>query len=220
MAQTSNLQLLQKPKSFVTAGIVLFLFLFAGRFIVKDALPYFGLDEETFGRYWDFKWPLIGHISGGLLALAIGPFQFSKAFRNKFMTAHRWLGRIYLTAILIGTISSTYLAWTSAYRVNFSWAFALQSLAFAWIATAAMAFVSVRRGRIPQHKEWMIRSYVVTFAFVTFRWLNELSLVKSLMPQFAERGPSMAWLSWTIPLLITEIVLSWKKKKLLPVYFF
>lgn len=212
MEKSNRIQLLQKPKLFLTLGIVLFLFLFAGKFILKDALPYFGFDKITFGRYWDYKWPLIGHISGGLLALIIGPFQFSKAFRNKFMTTHRWLGRIYLIAILVGTISSTYLAWTSAYRVNFSWAFGLQCLAFAWIASALMAYVSVMRRRIMQHKEWMIRSYVVTFAFVTFRWLNELTIVKNLMPEFVERGPTVIWFCWTIPLLITEIVLSWNKK--------
>jgi len=201
-----------KPQSYLRFGLTVFLILFAGKFVINDALPYFGLEKETFGHYWDFKWPLIGHISGGLLALAIGPFQFSKAFRNKFMTTHRWLGRIYLTAILIGTISSTYLAWTSAIRVNFSWAFGLQGLAFAWIVTAAMAYISVMKGRIVQHKEWMIRSYVVTFAFVTFRWLVGLTIVKNLMPEFEERGPTIIWFSWTIPLLIAEIVLNWKKK--------
>lgn len=209
--EQSNL-LLQKPKSYLRVGVLLFLILFAGKFIINDALPYFGLDKETFGRYWDFKWPLIGHISGGLIALAIGPFQFWKIFRNKFMTTHRWLGRIYLTAILIGTISSTYLAWTSGIRVNFSWAFGLQGLAFAWITTASMAYISVVRGLILQHKEWMIRSYVVTFAFVTFRWLNDSQIAHQLMTKFEERGPTLIWLSWTIPLLITEIVLSWKKK--------
>jgi uncharacterized membrane protein len=201
-----------KPQSYLRFGLTVFLMLFAGKFVINDALPYFGLEKETFGHYWDFKWPLIGHISGGLLALAIGPFQFSKAFRNKFMTTHRWLGRIYLTAILIGTISSTYLAWTSAIRVNFSWAFGLQGLAFAWIVTATMAYISVMKGRIVQHKEWMIRSYVVTFAFVTFRWLVGLTIVKNLMPEFEERGPTIIWFSWTIPLLIAEIVLNWKKK--------
>ena len=201
-----------KPKSYLRFGLTIFLILFAGKFVINDALPYFGFDKETFGDYWNYKWPLIGHISGGILALIIGPFQFSKAFRNKFMTTHRWLGRIYLTAILIGTISSTYLAWTSAIRVNFSWAFGLQCLAFAWFASALMAYVSVMRRRIMQHKEWMIRSYVVTFAFVTFRWLNELTIVKNLMPEFVERGPTEIWFCWTIPLLITEIVLSWKKK--------
>ncbi len=201
-----------KTKSYIRLGLTILLILYAGKFVINDALPYFGFDKETFGRYWNDKWPLIGHISGGLLALAIGPFQFSKTFRNKFMTTHRWLGRIYLTAILIGTISATYLAWTTAIKVNFSWAFAMQCLAFAWIATASMAYISVMKGRILQHKEWIIRSYVVTFAFVNFRWLSDLPIAHQLMEKFTERGPAMAWLSWTIPLLITEIVLSWKKK--------
>ena len=200
------------PKSYFRIGLTILLILFAGKFVINDALPYYGFDKETFGRYWNFRWPLIGHISGGLLALVIGPFQFSKTFRNKYMTAHRWLGRIYLTSILIATISSTYLAWTSAYRVNFSWAFGLQGLAFAWITTASMGYLSVMRGRILQHKEWMIRSYVVTFAFVNFRWLTDLPIAHQLMNKFEERGPTVIWLSWTIPLLITEIVLSWKKK--------
>ncbi len=207
-----NLLTQLKPKSYLRLGLTLFLILFAGKFVIHDALPYFGLEKEIFGRYWNYKWPLVGHISGGLLALSIGPFQFSTTFRNKFMTTHRWLGRIYLTAILIGTISSTYLAWTSAIRVNFSWAFGLQGLAFAWITTASMAYISVMRGRIIQHKEWMIRSYVVTFAFVTFRCITDLQISHQLMNTFEERGPTIIWLSWTIPLLLTEIVLSWKKK--------
>jgi uncharacterized membrane protein len=207
-----NLLTQLKPKSYLRFGLTIFLMLFAGKFVIHDALPYFGLEKEVFRRFWDVKWTLIGHISGGLLALAIGPFQFSTAFRNKFMTTHRWMGRIYLTAILIGTISSTYLVWTTAIKVNFSWAFALQMLAFAWIVTASMAYLSVMKGRILQHKEWMIRSYVVTFAFVNFRWLVDLPIAHQLMEKFSERGPAMGWLSWTIPLLITEIVLSWKKK--------
>lgn len=210
--EQSNLLNQLTPKSYVRLGLTILLILFAGRFVINDALPYFGFEKATFGSYWDFRWPLIGHISGGLIALTLGPFQFWKSFRNKFINAHRWMGRIYLTAILIGTISASYLAWTSAIRVNFSWALGLQSLAFAWITTSSMAYIAVRQKRILQHKEWMIRSYVVTFAFVTFRWLTDLPIAIQVMNKFEERGPTIIWLSWTIPLLITEIVLSWKKK--------
>ena len=210
--EQSNLLARLTPKSYVRLGLTVLLILFASKFVINDALPYFGFDKATFDSYWDFRWPLIGHISGGLIALTLGPFQFWKSFRSKFINTHRWMGRIYLTAILIGTISATYLAWTSAIRVNFSWAFGLQGLAFAWITTASMAYISVMRRRILQHKEWMIRSYVVTFAFVTFRWLTALPIAHQLMNKFEERGPTVIWLSWTIPLLITEIVLSWKKK--------
>jgi hypothetical protein len=200
-----------KPKGYLSLAFWIFLIVFGGRFILKDALPYFGFTEEIFGRWWDFRWSLIGHISGGLLALAIGPFQFWKAFRNKYLKTHRWLGRIYLVAILVGTIAATHLAWTTALKIHWTWAFALQGLAFAWIVTAGMAYISVMRKRIQQHKDWMIRSYVVTFAFVTFRWLYELPILEELAPA-AERGSTTIWVSWAIPLLITEIFINWNKK--------
>ncbi len=183
-----------------------FLVVFAGRFILKDALPYFGFEEAIFGKWWNYKWTLIGHISGGLLALTIGPFQFWKAFRNKYLTTHHWMGRIYLIAILIGVISSSYLAWTTGLKSSLNWAVALQGLAFAWIVTAAMAYISIMRGQIQQHKEWMTRSYVVTFAFVSFRWLNELPVLEELS------GSTLIWMSWAIPLMITEIFLQWNPK--------
>lgn len=84
-------------------------------------------------------------------------------------------------------------------QVNFSWVFGLQGLAFAGITTASMAYLSVMKKRIQQHKEWIIRSYFATFAFVTFSWLNKLTIVKNLMPEFEERGPTVIWFSWTIP---------------------
>jgi uncharacterized membrane protein len=207
----SNIFSLSTPKSYLALIFWLFLIVFAGRFVIKDAIPYFGFTEEIFGRFWDYKWSLVGHVSGGLLALIIGPFQFWKGFRNKYLTKHRLLGRIYLIAILIGTISSTYLAWTSALKIHWTWALSLQGLAFAWITTATMAYISIRGKRIQQHKEWMIRSYVVTFAFVTFRFLNELPALREL-GNFIERGPTEIWVSWAVPLLITEIVLQWNKK--------
>jgi hypothetical protein len=38
--------------------------------------------------------------------------------------------------------------------------------------TSGLAFVAIKKQLYDQHKEWMIRSYVVTFAFVTFRALQ------------------------------------------------
>ena len=71
----------------------------------------------------------------------------------------------------------------------------------------------VRLKRIPQHREWMIRSYVITFSFVFFRFLNESAIAQSLMETFDERGPTCIWLAWAIPLFFTEVILQWHKKK-------
>ena len=43
---------------------------------------------------------------------------------------------------------------------------------------------------IQSHKEWMIRSYVVTFSFVSFRWLVDLPFVVDL-GNFIERAPTV-----------------------------
>jgi uncharacterized membrane protein len=183
---------------------------FSVKFVLK-ALLYFGLQKEVFQRYWNYKWWLLGHIVGGLVALVTGPFQFSQTFRKKYLALHRWLGRIYLTAILIGVISATYLSWTSALAIHWTWAVSLQCLGIVWICTGCMAYLSIRQGRIQAHKEWMIKSYVATFAFVSFRWIIGLPAIVSL-GSFIERAPTVLWVSWVIPLFVTNLILQWTKK--------
>lgn len=160
--------------------------------------------------YLPVKWSLVGHISGGMLALLIGPLQFWKGFRARHLTTHRWLGSVYLMAILIGSLAATHMTWTVALAIHWTWAMALHGLAFAWIVTAGMAYLSVRRRRINEHKEWMIRSYVVTFAFVSFRWIENLPFVSQL-GSFSETAPTLIWISWAIPLLIAEVFISWSR---------
>lgn len=190
---------------------VVFLTFFAGKFILNDALPYFGFEEVVFGRFWMMKWPLIGHITGGLIALTLGPFQFWSAFRNKYLYIHRWMGVGYILGILIAVISSIALSLTTGLAIHWTWSLALLGLAAAWFSTTAMAFRFILLRRIQLHKEWMIRSYVVTFAFVLFRWLTSQPFYNEL-GSFQETGPTAIWISWVIPLFITEIIIQWNKK--------
>lgn len=190
-------------------GLIL---VFAGKFVFVEALPYFGFDEETYGRFWGMKWPLIGHISGGLLALVLGPFQFWVGFRNRYLHVHRWMGRLYLAGIFVGTMSSITLALTTGMAIHWNWALSLLVLAFAWIGTTGMAFRFILLKRINLHKEWMVRSYVVTFAFVLFRFLNSYPPIVE-NANFLERGATLIWVSWVIPLFITEMVLQWNKRQ-------
>jgi uncharacterized membrane protein len=198
---------------FVKMGLGIFLIYFGFKFIWRDALPLFAFTEEAMSHYWEYRWSVIGHVSGGIVALLIGPFQLWPAFRNSYTLAHRRMGYLYLMAILIGSISGTHLAWTTALESNFAFAFAMQMLAIVWFGTTAMAYISIRKREIDQHREWMIRSYVVTMAFIVFRWLAGLGLVRELMPKFIERGPTITWMCWVIPLMITEFILIMRRAR-------
>ena len=58
-----------------------------------------------------------------------------------------------------------------------------------------------------EHKKWAARSYAVTFAFVTFRF----GVIAGVLTHLGSAPvPVWLWLSWTIPLLITELALRFR----------
>jgi uncharacterized membrane protein len=156
---------------------------------------------------------LLVHVTGGILALFLGPWQFWVNFRNSFLSLHRWLGRIYLCAVLVGSVAGIYLA-TIAYgglpsRLGFA------SLAVLWLATAMMAYLRVRRGDLEAHREWMIRNYSLTFAAVTLRLWIPLLLSTGLT--FEVAYPIIAWLCWIPNLLAAELYIGGGRRKRAPV---
>ena len=72
-----------------------------------------------------------------------------------------------------------------------------------------MAYIAIRSQRVQSHKEWVIRSYVLTFSFVNFRWLIDLPLIATVGTP-TERLVTVVWLGLTFPLIVTEFFLQWK----------
>ena len=83
-------------------------------------------------------------------------------------------------------------------------------MALAWIITTGLATIAICRELIPQHREWMIRSYVVTFGFVTFRVMADV-LEIGRVGTLTEQLTAASWFCWSVPLLITEGILQGRK---------
>ena len=83
-------------------------------------------------------------------------------------------------------------------------------LGVAWLLTTGIAYVAIRRRLILQHQEWMIRSYVVTFAFVMFRILVGVLEAFEVGTLF-DRLNAASWFCWAVPLLVTEAILQGRK---------
>jgi hypothetical protein len=144
------------------------------------------------------------HIAGGTVALLVGPAQLWLGLTRRRVSAHRVLGRVYLGGVGVGSLAAFYLAFTT----DLGWMFAsgITGLAVAWVVTTAFAWLAIRRRLVAYHREWTIRSYVVTLGFVTFRALFEL-LQAFDVGTLTERLGVAAWFCWALPLLVTEAAL-------------
>ncbi len=151
-------------------------------------------------NYWRDRFWLCTHFGGGMLALLVGPWQFWTGFRARYARLHRWTGRLFLAGVLLGSIGAVRLIAAT----TFGWAFgtSIASLLLAWMATAGVAYLAILNGRVETHKTWMVRAYVVTFGFVTFRAFNDHGPVSRLQP-VGDRSITMGWACWAIPLLLT-----------------
>jgi uncharacterized membrane protein len=187
------------------AGVVTLAVLFVAKYVFFYFRHY---DPVSFDPYWQRRGWLFLHISAGTLALATGPLQFWTGLRQRNLTFHRWTGRLYLLSVAAGIVGAVGLSATT----TFQWGVVngIRGLALAWLVTTAMAYYTIREGLVSLHKEWMIRSYVVTFAFITFRFLKDYSPLSRVQPE-GDRDTTIAWACWVVPLAIAEMVFHFKR---------
>jgi len=191
----------------VSVLVAVCLVILGARYLINDAMPFLtDISSGKFGRFWPRRVWLLTHIAGSGIALLVGPIQFWSGLRRRSMRVHRWSGRLYVVGVLIGGCAAFYLALHAGQGPIFG--ISLGTLGVVWWTTTGMAYAAIRLGHVSQHKEWVVRSYVVTFTFVTTRTLAELGILPIL-----GRDPfaTLVWLSWSMPLLATEVILQGRK---------
>lgn len=221
VATSTRAGLSEKPKTphlalkiAASAAILLAAVAFVLKYVFRYYLHYSQsvyTDPNVGGsNYWAMRGWLLMHMTGGMVALLTGPWQFWTGFRMRYASLHRWTGRIFLGGVALGSIG----AFRMATSTTFGWAFgfSLLALATAWVTTSGMALYAILKGQVRVHKEWMVRAYVVTFAFVTFRVLNDYYPGARLQPD-GDRAITVGWVSWVLPLLFTEVILQLRRMR-------
>jgi uncharacterized membrane protein len=146
---------------------------------------------------------LIPHTLCGIITLLSGPIQFSSRFRLRHLNLHRILGRIYVVSVFIGAATGVALA---AGRPGFP---GTSMQAAAWIVCTTAAFLTARNRQIVPHRQWMARSYAVTFTFVSSRVLN---LWPRYWSHLGDTFAAVGVIAFTLAsLLIVDLGLNWRE---------
>jgi len=187
-----------KTVLWISLGLtVLFVFITSEVLLVTDYPMYHAYRLQVIAD----RHLLIPHTLSGIFALLIGPINFSSRIRQRYLKLHRILGRVYVISVFIGAFTGIALA---AGRPGLP---GTSMQAAAWIVCTTAAFITARNRQIIEHRQWMIRSYAVTFTFVSSRVLN-------LWPRYwSHLGDSFAAvgvIAFTLAsLLIVEVGLNW-----------
>jgi len=172
---------------------------------------FLSLTPEALGKYFDYKWIIIAHITAGGGSLILGLIQFWPKLRKYSPKLHRIIGLLYLLAILVSSVCALVLALTTVYEVNIPYAISAQVWVSVWISSTAIAYYAAIRKKFKLHQEWMGRSYIVTLAFIISGLSLKLPLVQKL-GTFEEISPTVFWFGWAVPLYLYEVFLSTRRK--------
>lgn len=195
----------------------LFIVSIAAKYLTFDPAVYFEQQREI---YVERVLALGLHVSGAIVALAIGPLQFVGAIRRRLPRLHRAIGILYLLGCLAGGIGGLLLAPTAHGGPIASVGFA--GLAISWLVTGAVGLRMILTGRVADHRRWMIRSFALTFSAVTLRLMlltyGGLASADLITLDFTTAYVAIAWLCWVPNLLIAiHFTPAPSKREVLPV---
>jgi uncharacterized membrane protein len=189
-----------KAVLWISLGLTaLFVFITSEVLLVTDYPMYHGYRLQVIAD----RHLLIPHTLCGVIALLAGPMQFSSRLRQRHLKFHRALGRIYVVSVFVGAFTGIALA---SGRPGMP---GTCVQAAAWIVCTTAAFITARNRQIARHRQWMVRSYAVTFTFVSSRVLN---LWPPYWSHLGDTFAAVGLIAFTLgTLLVVELGLNWRE---------
>jgi uncharacterized membrane protein len=144
------------------------------------------------------------HVIPGMIFLIVGPLQFSRTMRTRWIRLHRILGRVFivtglfLVAVSFGIVFM-FPAIGGAVTAVANFTFGLL-MAFSLIK----ALVHIRRREISLHREWMIRALAIGLAASTIR-LAIVAFVVIANAQIEQIFGISFWIGFILNALIAEV---------------
>ncbi|HZZ67046.1 MAG TPA: DUF2306 domain-containing protein [Phenylobacterium sp.] len=146
---------------------------------------------------------LLVHAGLAATALLTGPWQFLPRLRARAPRLHRWLGRIYIFSCVVGGTGGLLLASGATAGPIARAGFGL--LAVVWLVVNLQGLRLAMTGRYAEHRQWMIRSFALTFGAVLLRVYIPISQMMGI--EFMTAYRAISWLAWVPNLIVAELYL-------------
>jgi uncharacterized membrane protein len=199
----------QMPRTFRTKSAV-FTLIIAVMVYVFYHNEHFLLDptDPVWQHYRTFQWWLLPHGVAGACALLLAPLQFSDRLRRRYALLHRVIGRIYVAGVLVLAPLGAYIQYLDeAAGASRSFTFASLIDAVLLLVTTGLGLAFAFARKIPQHRQWMTRSYAVGLVFFESRLI--LGLAGLDRPPNLAAAEITVWSCVAMAVLIGDLANQW-----------
>jgi len=160
------------------------------------------VDSEFNQRYADHPaWTLV-HAVAGFFFMTLGPLQFVASVRNRWPRFHRWCGRVFLLASVVGVVSALAFVPVLPIYGSFSTRVGVIFASILFCIALAQGYRTARTRNFLRHREWMIRVFAIGLGISTFRVL--IPLLMMCGASFVEAWDSVVWLGFAINAVVAE----------------
>src|SRR5215218_5932755 len=172
------------------------------RFLVQS-------DHPAWQHYAPFKWWLLPHGIFGAIVLLFAPLQFSERLRQRFTTAHRVMGRLYVVGAFVLAPLGAYIQYYQE-RMGAPRSFTvLGCVDAAMLMTATgLAFLFAFRRKIALHRQWATRSYALALVFIAARFVMGVTGWETLGIEIVQ---AIIWSCLALALVFADISIHWRE---------
>lgn len=178
-------------------GLFLFFIIPKAAFFSEGFPPYIQFENNFQRAAFAF------HILAGIIVYITGIIQFTPSIRNRYISFHRKIGKVYILASVVCVFGLYILL--PVFSANIFWMevshYGNGSL---WLLFVTLAYIFIRRRNITMHRRCMISSFICATYFVVIRIVDQVA-----MPFFraitTDEAGAMAvsdFSVWVVPLSI------------------
>jgi hypothetical protein len=171
----------------------------------------FLIDSEhpAWQRYESFKWWLLPHGIFGTIVLVFAPFQFSERIRQRFIKAHRVMGRFYVVGALALAPMGAYIQYYQE-RMGAPRSFTVLGIVDAamLMGTTLLAGWFAYKRKIAVHRQWATRSYAVALVFIAGRFVMGITGWEQLGIEIVQ---AIIWSCLALAVPLADVSLNWRE---------
>lgn len=134
----------------------------------SEGIPAYMGKTAFMDRFW-----FVLHICAGVVVYITGLFQFIPALRNKHISTHRKLGKVFIAASLLCILTLYFII-----PVNLCTGCRISQYmdTSLWLIFVSLAFYCIRKRQINLHQRFMVSSFICASYFVTVRLVDRFAM--------------------------------------------